>query len=113
MLSLCDVCTMSKKVREKSRECHNRKPQPFPDIKRNNFKKWNLLVLKHTMQISKVKLYVIYNQPIKFAVNIKENKNSFRRSIGYQSSIKFRIIESTLVHARSLNSLFIFLSYCC
>ena len=23
-----------KKVREKSRECHNHKPQPFPDIKR-------------------------------------------------------------------------------
>ena len=28
-------CTiMKKKVGEKSRECHNRKPQPFPDTKR-------------------------------------------------------------------------------
>ena len=26
--------TVKKKVREKSRECHNHKPQPFPDIKR-------------------------------------------------------------------------------
>ena len=25
---------MKKKVREKFRECHNHKPQPFPDIKR-------------------------------------------------------------------------------
>ena len=25
---------LSKKVREKSRECHNHKPQPFPDPKR-------------------------------------------------------------------------------
>ena len=25
---------MQKKVREKSRECHNHKPQPFPDPKR-------------------------------------------------------------------------------
>ena len=24
---------LQKKVREKSRECHNHKPQPFPDIK--------------------------------------------------------------------------------
>ena len=28
------VCKMLKEVREKSRECHNHKPQPFPDTKR-------------------------------------------------------------------------------
>ena len=27
------LCVIKKKVREKSRECHNHKPQPFPDIK--------------------------------------------------------------------------------
>ena len=27
-------CNLLKKVREKSRECHNRKPQPLPDTKR-------------------------------------------------------------------------------
>ena len=28
------ICMKKKKVREKSRECHNHKPQPFPDTKR-------------------------------------------------------------------------------
>ena len=28
------LCTQRKKVREKSRECHNHKPQPFPDPRR-------------------------------------------------------------------------------
>ena len=33
--TMCHVmCLVSKKVREKSRECHNHKPQPFPDPKR-------------------------------------------------------------------------------
>ena len=27
-------CLHKKKVTEKSRECHNHKPQPFPDTKR-------------------------------------------------------------------------------
>ena len=36
MYSLHELCkiTGKKKVREKSRECHNYKPQPFPDPKR-------------------------------------------------------------------------------
>ena len=29
-----DVKSRQKKVKEKSRECHNHKPQPFPDTKR-------------------------------------------------------------------------------
>ena len=29
-----NISVISKKVREKSRECHNHKPQPFPDIKK-------------------------------------------------------------------------------
>ena len=29
------IFDLQKKVREKSKECHNHKPQPFPDPKRN------------------------------------------------------------------------------
>ena len=32
-ISQTDTTLISKKVREKSRECHNHKPQPFPDPK--------------------------------------------------------------------------------
>ena len=39
----------SKKVREKSRECHNHKPQPFPDPKRK--KSENLLQIAANMNI--------------------------------------------------------------
>ena len=31
-----DIVSLKKKVREKSRECHNHKPQPFPDTKRKS-----------------------------------------------------------------------------
>ena len=35
ILAILNFCvSVIKKVREKSRECHNHKPQPFPDIKR-------------------------------------------------------------------------------
>ena len=33
-LYLHKFCSLQKKIREKSRECHNHKPQPFPDPKR-------------------------------------------------------------------------------
>ena len=33
--TLLTIFDLQKKVREKSRECHNHKPQPFPDPKRN------------------------------------------------------------------------------
>ena len=33
-ISFCSGMPQKKKVREKSRECHNHKPQPFPDPKR-------------------------------------------------------------------------------
>ena len=46
MFLLLKVPLVHKKVREKSRECHNHKPQPFPDSKRkrkptnpNNYKR--------------------------------------------------------------------------
>ena len=35
------IWPMTKKVREKSRECHNHKPQPFPDPKRKSLFYWN------------------------------------------------------------------------
>ena len=34
LIYLYNMICKNKKVREKSRECHNHKPQPFPDTKR-------------------------------------------------------------------------------
>ena len=34
IILVSDMYIRKKKVREKSRECHNHKPQPFPDTKR-------------------------------------------------------------------------------
>ena len=36
-----EISSVKKKIREKSRECHNQKPQPFPDTKRRKRKPTN------------------------------------------------------------------------
>ena len=85
--SLCIVVEDQKKVREKSRECHNHKPQPFPDPRRKR-KPTNLNKHKPNKRTKSTKISSLFpkrgNRNIKRTE--KKNKNKMTHGKTYNKS---------------------------